>query len=87
MGALKIRSQDTLKILGFVLIGTGGMAENVAQTTKKFNSRLWLRHLKKNKIDDADLIKIYSTLIRTIIEYAAVVYHHLLTQEQAEKIE
>ena len=85
---MQITSQKSLKILGFVFSYDGGMEENTKAIAKSYYSRLWrLRHLKKNKIPHKDLVKIYTTILRPVLEYAAVIYHHLLTSEQSEQIE
>ena len=65
-----------------------GVHDQVASIRKKFARRLWvLRHLKKIRIDSRRLVMVYTSLIRSTIEYAAVVYGGLLTQEQSKQIE
>ena len=51
---------------------------------KKFNARSWLPcHLRSAGIPENDLCKVYASTI----EYAAPVYHPLLTLAQSEKLE
>ena len=51
-------------------------------------SRLWaIRNLKNSGFTETELLKVYTTMIRPFADYAAVVYHSLLTDEQDEAIE
>ena len=85
---LHIKSQSSLKTLGFVFSDNKGMHEHVKKITKTFYMRLWrLRHLKRNGVGEEDLAKMYGTMLRSVIEYAAVLYHHQLTRDQSDQIE
>ena len=46
-----------------------------------------LIHLRRAGVEPDRLVNIYVALIRTIIEYAAQMYHYLLTGDQSGKIE
>ena len=55
---------------------------------KKYRARSWLiRHLKNAGVPTCDLVKIYSTTVRSVIEYAAAIFHPMLTATQNEDIE
>lgn len=83
-----IESDRSMKFLGFVLESGAGMGEHVTHLTKKAMLRSWsLVHLKNAGIKEADLISIYKSLIRPIIEYGCQLYHHQLTVAQSQKIE
>ena len=87
-GDLTISSQQSLKILGFVLGDDCSMNANVMHISKSFYMRLWrLRHLKRTGICDNDLVKIYVMMLRPVIEYAVQVYGPMLTLKQSETIE
>jgi hypothetical protein len=50
--------------------------------------RFWvLRHLQRLGLDRADLVKVYTSVLRPAIEFCSVVYGPLLTGEQEENIE
>ena len=46
-----------------------------------------LRHLAKFGFGSDDLVQVYKSNIRPVIEYCSPVYHSLLTGEQAQKLE
>lgn len=84
----KIESKPTMKVLGFMMNDSCSMAANNAYIKKKFGARIWtITHLKKAKIKQDDLIRIYAASIRPIIMYAAQAYHFMLTEEQSEELE
>ena len=88
LDGLRITSQPSLKILGFMIAGDLSMGDHVGLVSRKFYASLWkLRHLKRVGITARDLVKIYSTALRPIIEYAAQVYASMLTAAQEEIIE
>lgn len=84
----RVDSKPTLKILGFIFNETGTVADQIEALTKKFNMRTWtLRELSKNGFSETECLKVYTTMLRPIIEYSAVVYHSMLSKEQAEQLE
>ena len=46
-----------------------------------------LRNLKRSGFNEDELIQVYKTMIRPVAEYACVVYHFSLTNQQDEEIE
>ena len=84
----RLNSQGSLTILGFSFGRKPTVESHVNLIHSKFAARFWMIfHLKRNGIPQDDLVTIYSTVIRSAIEYAVPVYHHLLTAEQSERIE
>ena len=76
----RITSADELKILGFWFSTTPGVSLHVQKTVKKFCKRLWsLRHLKRSGMSQDDLLFIYMSVLRPVIDFASVAYHTLLT--------
>ena len=64
------------------------MAAYVELIKRKFNIRSWLlRHLISARMGRNDVAKIYSTVIRPALEYAAPVYGPLLNQASSDEIE
>ena len=43
--------------------------------------------MRKSGLCSNDLLKVYNTVIRPAIEYSAVVYHSLISNDMAEKLE
>ena len=84
----KILSQKTLKVLGFHIGCHPGMAEQVTHLKRKFRGRSWIiRNLKRAGLQPDDLIGLYKTLVRPVIDYMAAVYHPMLTLEQRKELE
>ena len=81
-------SSSEMILLGFKFGNKPTVAAHVDFIISKFNSRSWLiRHLKQAGVPDQDLVKIFATVIRPVIEYAVPVYHPLLTEDQKSLIE
>ena len=77
-----------MKVLGFVIGATPNMNEQVESLKKRFRSRAWvIRHLKRAGLSECDLIKMYKTLVRPVLDYMAAVYHPMLTREQKKELE
>ena len=84
----KIESNDELKILGFWFDKNGTVKLHVTKMLDKARSRTWsLRKLRRSGLSQEDLIKVYTTYIRPILDYAAPSYHSQLTAELASEIE
>ena len=81
-------SADSLKILGFTFSNVPDASLNVRNLVRKFSGKLWgMRFLKRTGLSQADLLFIYKTTIRPIIEFASAAYHTLLNKEQSAAIE
>ena len=84
----RIDSTDTLKVLGFTFNKTGTIHDQVEILCKRFRARTWaLRDLRKSGFTQEELLRVYTTTIRPIIEYSSVVYHSMLSKEQSDYIE
>ena len=83
-----IRSQKSMKQLGFHFGARPTLSEHIEQMKMKFRGRLWLlRHLQKADVPTEDLVKMYKCFLLSILDYASVVYHPLLSGDQANQIE
>ena len=81
-------SGRNLKILGFWFNERPTVHLHIKIMSEKFRAKLWsLRQLKLVGISSADLLKVYLTVIRPIIEFAAVTYGPMLTSELSDCIE
>ena len=83
-----IRGTKTMKALGIRLSNKPDMSAHVNWILKSMRSRLWmLRNLKRSGFSTDELTRVYKTMIRTVADYGAVVYHSSLTDEQDERLE
>jgi hypothetical protein len=74
--------------LGFHFSDKPNVSEHVNALIKKTRRRYWtLRHLRTFGFDENELVAVYKSLVRSVIEYCSVVYHSMLTSEQSIKIE
>ena len=46
-----------------------------------------LRHLKRHGLSEAELVRVYTTILRATTEFCAVVYGPMLTKEMSEALE
>ena len=87
-GEETIMSGNAVKILGFMVGCNGGMHAHVEYIKKKFGKRIWtIIHLKRANLSVDTLSKVYAATIRSVILYAAQVYHCMLTEDLSEKLE
>ena len=85
---IPVPALKSIKLLGFVIDNDGGMAGQVEMIKSKFRRRLWtLIHLRRAGVKGSSLYKIYSTLVRPIIEANSVIYHPMLTRGQQSELE
>ena len=85
---VEIRSVAQVKLLGFILDSSLGMAGQVDMIKKKFRAKFWcLIHLRRAGISGSKLYKLYGTLVRPVIETNSVIYHSMLNKSQAEDLE
>ena len=83
-----ISSQDSMKILGFTFSSTPDMAAQVEEIRKGFIARIWtLRHLGHRGMSQADLLKVYRSILLPVHDYCSCVYNSSLTQTQANALE
>ena len=84
----EIRSTEELKILGFWFGSTPNVNLHVEKMLNKFRSRLWaLRHLKKSGMTTSDLLFVFTTMLRPVLDFAVPTYHPLLSIGQSRNIE
>ena len=84
----RIKSSQTLKILGFTFGQKPDVSENTSLLVNKTSSMLWgLRHLKRSRMRQENLLQVYKAVVRPVLDFAAVAYHSILTKRQAEEIE
>ena len=84
----RVACQNKIKALGMVFGNRPNMDLQVEHIAKKMKQPLWtLRNLKKNGFSEEEPVKVYTTMIRPVVDYACVVYHSSLTDEQDELLD
>ena len=79
---------EETKLLGVVLRSDLSWESHVDYIVGRCNGKLWiLRRLKRMGADNEDLKEIYLTQIRSILEFAAPVWHPAITGELRVKLE
>ena len=85
---VKLEVVKKMKLLGVIISSDLRWDENTDHITKKAFSRLWLlRRLKKLGASQQALLDIYAKNVRSVLEYAAVVWHSSLTSKNTIQIE
>ena len=81
-------SGGSLKVLGFHLDSRPTCHAHVEALRRRMRDVTWvLRHLKQAGFREAELAQVYKTIIRPVLDYCAVVYHPMLTNEQDQVVE
>ena len=84
----EIKSQDSMKLLGFVLGSAPGVSHHVAHLRRKFRVRFWsIIHLKRAGISGMRLFRLYAALVWPVIEANSMVYHSMLTGQHSDILE
>ncbi len=79
---------DCVTLLGVRITDKLTWGLHVSHIVKKAQIRLFfLTQLKRSKVSPKDIVKIYCTKIRPVLEYASPVWHGGLTDEQSALIE
>ena len=81
-------SGKELKILGFWFGEKPTVNLHVQKMCVKFRSRLWsLRKLKNSGLSVTDLVKIYTSVLRPVLEFACVTFGLMLSNDLSNVIE
>ena len=84
----KLVSGTHLKVLGFHMDSRPSVHAHVQALRLRMRDTVWvLRHLKIAGFSESDLATVYRTIIRPILDYCAVIYHPMLTDEQDQAVE
>ena len=77
-GGTYIEEETSFKLLGVYISNDFSWAAHCEYVVKKANRRLYaIRQLKKCGVPQGDLVSIYCSLVRSILEYACVVFANL----------
>ena len=84
----RVGCTDTIKALGLRFSNKLDMEAHVAHIIKSVRSRYWtLRNLKSNGFNTEELVQVYKTMLRPVVEYGCPVFHSSLTDDQDERLE
>ena len=79
---------DEYKLVGVMISSNLKWDENTDYITKKAYSRLWmLRRLKNLGLKKTSLLQVFTMQIRSVLEFGAVVWHSMLTDQNSRAIE
>ena len=83
-----VHSTEQIKVLGFQF-GTRPTARyHIDYLIKKFNKLLWsIYHLRKARMTQEVLRKVYLCMLRPTLEYCSNAFHSMLSREQADRLE
>ena len=85
---MQIEKVTTTKLLGVTISDDLKWEVHVSEMYCKASTRLYfLRMLRHAGLDTADLLKVYLTMVRPILEYACQVWHPGLTRGQSDTLE
>ena len=75
------------KLLGVTISSSLKWNMHIEDIIKKANKRYCLVQLKRANVPEKEIIQFYCTCIRPVLEYAAPVFHHSLSQYLADDLE
>ena len=83
-----IQRVSCFKLLGVHISDNLLWESHIDYICSKTNSRLYfLKRLKRAGLSVNDLRCFYTTVVRPVLEYACVVWHHGLTKAQSDRLE
>ena len=83
-----IERTETFKLLGVVLSNKLDWSDHCEYLHTKGSQRLYLLVLlRRAGVPDHDILRIYTSMIRSVLEYTAPVWHTSLSQEKSERLE
>ena len=84
----QISNNSMLKVLGFVFDNHPTVSAHIENVSIKFSRSMWaIIHLKRAMIENGQLVEIYKSSLRPILEICSVVYHSMVSNEQSEALE
>ena len=86
-GRENINSTDSLKLLGFVFGEKPDVTLQVENLIARASRRMFVLRYYSRFMPGKDLIKLYSAMVRSVLEYSSVTYHSMLTIKQSNDLE
>ena len=83
-----IETVHSFKLLGLLITDDLSWEANTAHICQKANSRLYgLTLLRRAGLSQQQLLRVFKSIIRPVVEYACTVWHFSLTKADSDKIE
>ena len=80
MDGNEIEVVEETRLLGVVVRSDLTWSSNTDDVVKRANNKLWcLRRLKNLGVERSDLLDVYTKQVRSILEYAAPVWHYSIS--------
>ena len=84
----RIESGNSMKILGFHFDTRPSCHAHINALRRRMRETTWvLRHLKNSGFKEQELVRVYKTVIRPILDYCCMIYHPMMNDEQDQVIE
>jgi len=84
----QIETINNFKLLGVIISSDLSWNAHVAYILNKTAKRMYcIRYLVRANVKEPDILKVYTAIIRSILEYACPVWHPGLSNEQSKEIE
>ena len=88
MNGRDLETVKSSKLLGVILNDTLTWGEHIDYICCKVSKRLYfLRLLKRSNIPPIDIIQVYCSIIRSVLEYACEIWHPNITVHQTKQLE
>ena len=88
VGGQNLEVVEVYKLVGVQISSNLKWNENTDYITKKAYSRLWMiKRLKNLGLNTASLLEVYKMQIRSLLEFGAVVWHSMLSDQNTREIE
>ena len=85
---LEIASGGHMKVLGYHIDSCPTAHAHVSALRVRMRDTVWiLRHLGLAGFTKEELAWVYKTVVRPVLDYCAVIYHPMLTDEQDQIVE
>ena len=83
-----MKAGGCLKVLGFQMDSRPSCHAYMAALKIRTRDTVWvLRHLKRVGFDEQELVAVSKTVVRPVLDYCAVVYRPMFTDEQDHAVE
>ena len=88
MNESKLELVENTKLLGLIINNKLTWGDHIDYICKKDSKRLYfLRLLKHSSIPSCEIIQVYCSIIRSVLEYACEIWHPSITAQQTRQLE
>ena len=76
-----------MKLLGFIFSDYPNVSAQIDNLISRANKRVFVLRYYAAFMPGKDLVKLYCSLVSSILEYSSVTYHSMLTRSQVNRLE